>query len=374
MKVLAVIFSFFWTQVSFAQNNFTYFNTYEENKKAFIEKAGSHITQAWPLKNDPHLTTDLAKYSYNSDQLLVITSGLHGIEGYVGSALQRWIIDQIENKKWLKQDILLIHSLNPWGMKNKRRTDENNIDLNRNFSVENGLYTQKNEDYAKINSFLNPESKLNVGFFHNFQFILNSIQLILKYSMETLRHAVLSGQYAEPQGLYYGGNQRTELQNHIDELIDHNLKPYKKITWINLHTGYGERAKLHLLANSPDDESSKTLSQLFPKNKIDFGSDKSFYKTRGDLETYLNAKSTPQQKIQAIVFEYGTLDSQKTLGSIESLRRMVMENQGFQHGYESRDDKIKSDQLFQDMFFPQEEDWKVSVLKQTQDIFLPFFK
>lgn len=362
------------TQLARAQSKLIPFDTYEENKKDFLSKSFGRPTLSWYLKSDATLTTDLAFYKYNNTEILVISSGIHGIEGYVGSSVQRWVMDVLAPKQKLGRDVLLIHSLNPWGMRNKRRVNENNIDLNRNFATEPGLYQQKNDDYIKNDSFLNPTAKVDLGFFSRIVFFNKAIQQILAFSLEPLRKAILLGQYTHEKGLYFGGHESTELQRHFDDLLNNELSAYHKITWIDLHTGYGEKGRLHILANDSKSEAGKKLKVLFPKHKIDFGDEKNFYKTKGDIATYLELKSTKEQEIQPAVFEYGTLDSQKVLGSIESLRRMVLENQGFHNGYADVDSQKEANELFQEMFFPHDEVWKQSILRQTKDLLAPLLE
>ncbi len=263
-------------------------------------------------------------------------------------------------------DVLMIHAMNPWGMKNKRRVDENNIDLNRNFIEGSEAFKIANPDYLKINSFLNPAESVSINFFQRFGFFARSIQLILQFGIEPLRKSILIGQYSETKGLYYGGSAVSYLKHKVDELLKTILVSYKKVLWIDLHTGYGENGKLHLLANDENSKEGQRLKVRFKDQKIDFGNQKNFYKSTGDLAGYLNSKSTDSQEITALVFEYGTLDSQKTLGSIESLRRMVLENQGFQNGYLNEESRFKSFELFQDQFFPQDSVWKKSVQEQTR--------
>lgn len=369
------LFFILFLSAKWAFADLLYFNTYEENKKAFVDLAGPHFFQSWPLKSNPELTTDLALYRYEKNEnLLVLSSGLHGIEGFVGSSLQRALMTQIKDLKKLKTDILFVHSLNPWGMKNKRRVNENNIDLNRNFLTRPDLYKQKNDDYVKINSFLNPTEKLGLGALHRIGFLFDSIRLILANSIDTLRRSILIGQYTEAKGLYFGGKESDELQLKIDILFQKDLISYKTVTWIDIHTGYGERAKLHLLANDSKSEAGQKIQALFPNNHIDFGDQKNFYKTNGDLLSYLLLKTSSKQQVQGIVFEFGTLDSQKTLGSIESLRRMVIENQGFNYGYENDPTKAKANELFSNMFFPQELDWKTKIESQAQELLKPFIQ
>jgi hypothetical protein len=42
-----------------------------------------------------------------------------------------------------------------------------------------------------------------------------------------------------------------------------------------------------------------------------------------------------------VLFEYGTLNSQTTMGSLKSIHTMILENQGTQHGYKSERDSLR---------------------------------
>jgi predicted deacylase len=351
-----------------------YFDTYEDNRKAFLELSQGHTLPSWPLLSDTSLTTDLTLIQVAdkpADSLVVLTSGLHGIEGYVGSSVQRWLLTELKNKKNRKSDVLLIHALNPWGMKNKRRVNENNIDLNRNFALDPDLYRQKNPEYTQLNSFLNPEDKVDITFFYRLNFIFKSLQYIYEFSLDAIRKSILLGQYNQPKGIYFGGLSASELKTNIDNLFEKELKTYKKILWIDLHTGYGEKGKLHLLSNDSNSETGKKLQKVFLNEKIDFGNQKNFYKTTGDLDSYIAGKSNSQQDINAITFEYGTMNSQNPLASIESLRRMIVENQGYQVGFENLDSQTTTYKQFEELFYPKTDEWKKSILEQTQRILEP---
>lgn len=350
-------------------------STYLENKKAFLnsitektQKLWTVSTESWPTSQDPQLTTDLIYFknpNTASKNVLVISSGLHGIEGYIGSAIQRDLIANFVTENKIPADIVFIHALNPWGMHNNRRVDENNIDLNRNFSALPDLYQQQNPSYQEISHFLNPQKKIDVGLFHRLGFIFDSVQLILTHSLESLRQSILKGQYQENKGLYYGGRHPQPLQDRIQHFVTDKLASYQNILWIDLHTGYGEKGKLHLLSNESNPTVMKHLSRFFPSFQIDYGHNKNFYKTTGDLTSFLIAQSTPQQNIAALAFEYGTLNSQTTLGSIESLRRMVMENQMFQFGFENSESQKITQELFKSLFFPEDNEWLEKITQQT---------
>ena len=185
--------------------------------------------------------------------------------------------------------------------------------------------------------------------------------------MESLRQGILQGQYQRAQGIYYGGSVNDLLKNNIDQFYGEKLSGYKEIFWIDLHTGYGERGHLHLLSNEANDENARRLQRFLPGRHIDFGQNKKFYKTTGDMISYLSGqiKST---HFAGVAFEYGTMDSQRPLGSIESLRRMVVENQSYQFNREAENRK-DVEKLFLDMYNPDDEDWWMSISLQTQELF-----
>ncbi|MDX6151645.1 DUF2817 domain-containing protein [Marinococcus sp. PL1-022] len=121
-----------------------FFPTYEEARRAF-RKRSTDVAVVWPEtsltqyaagKPENNNTTDIiaADAKYHSSTLIVVTTGVHGIEGYAGSALLQLFIDEyITQLNPNTTGIRLVHAVNPWGMKNRRRVSENNVDLNRNF-------------------------------------------------------------------------------------------------------------------------------------------------------------------------------------------------------------------------------------------------
>src|SRR2546421_3051145 len=95
--------------------------------------------EAHPIAaNDPQgkpldLTIDAARTGpADAGRLVVASGGLHGVEGFFGSAVT---LALLEGRPPLPADtaLLLFHSLCPFGFDQLRRADEANVDLNRNF-------------------------------------------------------------------------------------------------------------------------------------------------------------------------------------------------------------------------------------------------
>jgi hypothetical protein len=70
-----------------------------------------------------------------------------------------------------------------------------------------------------------------------------------------------------------------------------------------------------------------------------------------------------------MTFEYGTMDSHTTMGSVKSLHNMIIENQGFHYGYETKEDEMEVKKRFREMYFPSSKEWRSEVIRQAREIF-----
>ena len=136
----------------------TYFsNSYEQARAKFLRasvKAGACI-QTTDLEDD--LEVDVALLGQPEKPTLVVTSGLHGVEGFFGSAVQLSLLKRLQQSDCLHNiRVVLVHGLNPYGFKNIRRFDQSNIDLNRNFLKPDESYSGAPAGYENLNDFLNP--------------------------------------------------------------------------------------------------------------------------------------------------------------------------------------------------------------------------
>ena len=370
MKFIIILSTLLAVNLTWA-NNLSYFkNTYEEADAHFnqiFNQVRSQFAKAEVfqfLYNQGNIKSYFLSPSEKSETILVFISGTHGIEAHTGSAVQRYLL---ENKlKPQNTSYLLIHGFNLWGFKNGRRVNENNVDLNRAFILNRSQFKSDDTGYAALNGFLNPQSQAKFGLFSHASFITNALYQLSQNSIEVLRNAILKGQYSYPKGVFYGGNMAQEQELMLEQLVVRYFAPFKKVVLIDLHTGYGERGRLHLLAGPENDSNSVKLKKLFGEGKVDFADKEKFYAVQGEMITFFGTKIYEKTKadITGITFEYGTLDSQKTLGSIESLRRIVLENQNF-HFPASNEDSDSIKNIYREMFYPSDETWRKNVLEQT---------
>lgn len=300
-------------------------------------------------------------------RLLILSSAVHGVEGPAGSAVQRLFIDEFMTPEALQDTgVLLLHAVNPYGFAVRRRVTEQNIDLNRNASATNALYLTDNAGYPLVDPLINPPDAVDTGAWANRLFLLRAVGMIAQHGMPPLRQAVLQGQYAYPKGIYYGGGALAPQLAALAPRLQALVNAYPLSMTIDLHTGYGARGKLHVFLNPPSDPRVRQgLEKVFDGPAIDWGTGKDFYTVTGDVTGWIGALRQHGLHLPA-VFEYGTLDSQTTLGAIKSLHISVLENQGVQHGWASPADQARVARDYREMFNPSSPAWRTKVIADSR--------
>lgn len=352
--------------------------SYDDCRKSFITEAGQAqgVYRNVSISDikiqsevDPNLTID---YCYipaqkTFERLLILTSGVHGVEGYVGSAVQQMFLNELLKEIRLDNlGLLLIHGINPYGFKYKRRVTENNVDLNRNSSTDSRLFETVNSGYSDLNGFLNPKQKVNTKSLGNIFFQLNAFQKILQYSMGTLRQAILQGQYQYEKGVYFGGKGLDPAIKAVTPLIQDVAQNYDMVFNIDLHTGYGKRGTMHLFPNPMKDRRRKAkIENIFSGIRIDWGEEDDFYTVTGDFATYVG-QLIPEKYYLTMTFEFGTLDSQVTMGAIKSLHNVILENQGVHFGYKSEEDEESVKSRYLEGYYPSSRTWRSKAIMDAR--------
>ena len=324
-----------------------------------------------PSETDSDLTIDVCYIPAQGDSLnlLILSSGVHGVEGYAGYAVQEFFINNYLNETFLENTgVLLLHAVNPYGFKYHRKVTENNVDMNRNSPSTSDLYETHNEGYSLVYDLINPQDKVKTNSFENRFFFVKAINEIRKKSLPVLRQAALQGQYTNPEGIYYGGKAPEPQIDLLKPILAEISNPYQKIMILDLHTGYGERGRLHLFPNPMEDDEKRKMERIFDGFVIDWGDSDDFYTITGEFTSFVGAQA-PGKDFYPMVIEYGTLDSQTTMGSLKSIHIMILENQGYHFGFASAKDSLKVKADFIELYYPGSESWRSYILQQTQDLF-----
>ena len=198
------------------------------------------------------LTTDTVWLGpRNASRVLVTISGTHGVEGFFGSATQ---IEWLRRAKAapLPENIaaLHIHAINPYGFAWLRRTNEHNIDINRNW-MNFDAALPANPDYEELSNDLCPsdwssETQTQTG---------KRLQAwIQQHNFAAFQKAVSSGQWTHPQGLFYGGTAVSWSRRVLTEILTSRLAHASRVCVLDFHTGLGPYGYAEPIVGLPRDD------------------------------------------------------------------------------------------------------------------------
>ena len=353
-----------------------YFPTsYQDSRKYFREQLES-IKNIWPsARLDSHaisesedLTIDwiTADAVGSRKKMILLTTGLHGVEGFVGAAMLDLFIQ--EYSAGLNPDttgLLLVHVVNPWGMAHLRRVNSNNVDLNRNFlKTQEDFLVEYNLDYKKLDRTLNPVHPLRLIWWENIGFIRNVIVNLVRNGIKSLRGSVLLGQQSNPAGLYFAGNDYQVETTFMKNLIKRIFSSYEAVLHLDMHTGYGPRYQMSLVNSPAEKRSSHQLVKEFQYPRILSADPEQFYSMQGDMLDWvyrLKDSSYPDVKYYGGAFEFGTYGA-GILKEIKSLRTMIYENQVEFYGAVSEKVKSRIRREILEMYYPSADDWREKAL------------
>jgi hypothetical protein len=243
--------------------------------------------------------------SLNSGKVLLSSSGIHGVEGYPGSAIQLAIMDDLTQQEPFKDHaIIFIHTVNPYGMAWWRRFNENNVDLNRNFLKRDQEYAGVPVGYHHIKEIINPET---IPPKKERWFGLKAFRLIMKHGFNNLKQWIAEGQYEHPKAIQYGGKELQPGPDLLLNWLDIQLKGISKVWAIDLHTGLGPSGHDTVLVSAGTGrEQFSHLEKLFPGHVESLGPNEGVgYKIVGDLHQGLEDRYDEIQWT-SITQEFGT--------------------------------------------------------------------
>lgn len=343
-------------------------STYESSRERFRSSlavfsnrwpdAGLEI---FPLSHDPSLTIDVIRAHANKqkENLCILTTGLHGIEGYVGSGIiQLFIEEYVPKFNPENTGIIIVHPINPHGMKYHQRVNKDSVDLNRNFNIVDFEELKKvNPHYESFGFLLNPAHALKDPFAEKANFLWN-VAKALPRGIQLVRETALMGQYRIDTGMQFGGFELQEETKLMMDLYAKSVKEYAQILALDIHTGYGPRFQMTLLNPPSEKETAEQTAQRFKVNKVAGVNPEEFYSINGDMSEYLHQwmkANHPEKKLYAGAFEFGTYGD-SLWQAIRSLRITVLEHTfRWFGGSDAMKAWVKEE--YDELFLPSEKKW-----------------
>lgn len=296
--------------------------------------------------------------------LIVITTGVHGIEGYIGSVMLDVFWEEIYSSEINKANtgVLVVANVNPYGMKYHRRYNENNVDLNRNFILDwNSFDMTVNKDYPKVDTFLGPKDTMGNIIGHELSFYGSMLKELIEDGADTISNALLGGQYEYSEGVYYGGNGDEASTTYLKDVFKQTLESdYENIVHIDVHSGYGPRYNMVIFNSVFETMTEAESVALFGYDYIIANDSEDFYATTGDTtDFYYRLKESlgTDNTLFSTCFEFGTIGD-SFLDSIISMKYTIEENQNHWNPSTNEITNEIIKERYQELFYPTEKDWR----------------
>ena len=295
--------------------------------------------------------------------LIVLTTGVHGMEGYIGATM----LDVFFREIYPTLDpsdtgVLVVANVNPYGMKYFRRYNENNVDLNRNFILDwDSFDLSSNKEYPKVDTFLGPTGKIGNGLWHEVGFYLSLGKTAITDGADTISDALLTGQYEYPQGVYYGGNGDEASTAYLKDVFSQCLdSDYKNIVHIDLHSGYGPRYNMVIFNSVYETMNEADSQEAFGYDHIIAYDSEAFYATTGDTTDFFYRLADQKQanaSLFSTCFEFGTIGD-AFFDTILSLKYTIDENRNHWYPTDNATSAEIVRQNYLELFYPTETEWR----------------
>ena len=289
----------------------------------------------------------------DASRMLIVISGVHGVEGFCGSAIQTGMLRMGGDVPPPDTSVLHVHAVNPYGFSHLRRATQENIDLNRNF-VEFTKPLPINAAYGEIHDLLLPaqwpplpDNEARIAEYRE------------RHGARGLQRAMSLGQHSHADGLHYGGLEPAWSNNTFRGILRRYTSQVRQLASIDIHTGLGPYGVGERIFASMDDDPAVLASGRRwwgDLTSVTTGTSSSIPLT-GPIQCSLT-EECPQARHVGICLEYGTYPMERLSAAMRA--------EHWLHRYGSGD-KAQATGIKQEMkdaFYPDAPDWKRTVWQQ----------
>lgn len=245
---------------------------------------------------------------------LIVLSGVHGIEGFCGSAVQIALLRRFAARPPGTR-VILLHMVNPAGARAGRRTNRDNVDLNRNLLFDHAALARVDGRARTIGRlFSSPVlSRLPDPVWVP----LALARAMVSGGLATVRKTLAGGQFFDPGAPFFGGRALApELATLLTAVGDAvGAGTASRTILFDLHSGVGRYGAASLLGHG---ESALSPRTIFGVPVADGHGPKGVgFPARGEVIGGLKARLDATEAC-GVTFEFGTGPALGTLLAIRA--------------------------------------------------------
>ena len=341
--------------------------SYAAARAAFLqaaEAAGARLERFdHPLKGPEGeaLSTDVARLGpADAARVFLAMSGTHGGEGYCGSGCQTGLLREgLAARLPPATALLLVHAINPHGFAHTSRVTEDNVDLNRNF-VDHAKPYPANPGYGELHPHLIPPDWDGSG---RRAADLALAAFVAKHGAAAYQQAVSGGQYAHPDGLFFGGHAPTWSNRTLRAILARHCAGAKAVAFIDFHTGLGPRGHGEPISIALPDSAADRLTRAWFGAEVTnpmAGTSSSTRVVGTTLGAFVEGLA-PGTAFAGLALEYGTLPMADVLQALRGdhyLRRNGTAGTPLWRDLKAR---------MREAFYGEDDAWKQSVFARAAD-------
>lgn len=307
------------------------------------------------------LATDVAVLGpVDAGAVLIVESGLHGAEGFAGSAVQAAALaDPGITALPPGVALILVHAINPFGFAWNRRFNEDNVDLNRHFVDWDNPGELSNTGYERIADLIIPDEPTAEG-------LARSDRALdpLRAEMGELafKAALKLGQYTHPRGVFYGGNGPTWSSRMVERIAQTHLAGVRCAGLIDIHTGLGPFGFGECLSGeAPDSDEGRRASAWYGHVAHTKAANTGYAGSKASiLDGYRRA--APGAEWTPIGLEFGTRDPKTVQDAVRLDAALYL------HGQDEHPEWARVKAAMTNAFNPPDFEWRAAVVTRGLDV------
>lgn len=287
--------------------------------------------------------------SPNASRAIILSSGVHGVETPLGAAVQLATLQCLDT--WgLRRDelsLVLIHAVNPYGFALRRRFNEENVDLNRNFLLPNEEYVGAPPLAGKFRKVLGPPTRpLRIA-----TSTLRMGYLAARHGHRSFWETLPVGQYEHPDWIFYGGRQLAQSGRLLEGLLPSLLPAVEEVIHLDFHTGLGRWANLELLLTERESLDGATWwREKFAPFQVVEANQVSRYTVKGSFGPWLQSLF-PNTRYHYATAEFGTYAALQVVRCLADENRWTQSHKDLPPTHWSR-------QRLSEAFAPKRPNWR----------------
>lgn len=305
------------------------------------------------------LTIDVAESAApeGAGATFILSSGLHGVEGHFGSAVQVAALRAIGADPSRRRDarLVFVHALNPWGFAWSRRCDVRNVDVNRGFRWPGMPVPPPDQAYGVLDALLNPPRPPSSDWFP-----LRLLAAAFRTGPATLKRTIASGQRSHPRGLFYAGIDAPPSQAFLERELPRWINGASTVVHLDLHTGLGRSGDATLIVDYPMTDADRTwwTARVGEHVLSEALRDPKAYTATGSFGQWCVARGMAPRYLFAFA-EFGTFSGPRILAGLRA------ENQAHHWAAPGDPATAASKARLRELFCPSDSEWRLRVVQRA---------